>query len=58
MGRIGRRKTVLLSILITAFALFVPVVSYNMVTVLLVLSICMVYLLINSLANKKVNMMK
>lgn len=39
MGRIGRRKTVLLSILITTFALFVPVLSYNMVSVLVALAL-------------------
>jgi fucose permease len=39
MGKIGRRKTVLLSILITSAALFVPVVSYNFVTVLLALAL-------------------
>lgn len=39
MGRIGRRKTVLLSIVITSLALFVPIVSYNFITVLLALSL-------------------
>jgi len=39
MGKIGRKKTVLLCILITAAALFVPVISYNLVTVLVALSL-------------------
>ena len=39
MGRIGRRKTVLVSIVITSLALFVPIVSYNFITVLLALSL-------------------
>ena len=39
MGKIGRRKTVLLSILITSIALFVPVVFYNFVTVLVALAL-------------------
>lgn len=39
MGRIGRRKTVLLSILITTIALFVPLLSYNMVSVLAALAL-------------------
>ncbi|MBN2762485.1 MAG: MFS transporter [Bacteroidales bacterium] len=39
MGRIGRRKTVLISIVATAIALFVPVVSYSFVTVLLALAL-------------------
>jgi len=39
MGRIGRRKTVVISIVITSFALFVPIISYNFITVLLSLSL-------------------
>lgn len=39
MGKIGRKKTVLLSILITAISLFIPVISYNIVTILIALSL-------------------
>lgn len=39
MGKIGRRKTVILSILITSIALFVPIVSFNFAAVLLSLSL-------------------
>lgn len=39
MGKIGRRKTVLLSILITSLALFVPAAFYNFITVLIALSL-------------------
>lgn len=39
MGKIGRRKTVLLSILITSIALFIPVVFYNFMVMLLALSL-------------------
>lgn len=39
MGTIGRRKTVLISILITSVALFVPFISYTFVTVLLALAL-------------------
>ena len=39
MSKIGRRKTVLLSILINAFALFLPVLSYNFVSILGALSL-------------------
>jgi MFS transporter, FHS family, L-fucose permease len=34
MTRIGRRKTVVISILINAVALFIPVISYNFISVL------------------------
>lgn len=39
MGKIGRRRTVLLSIMVTAMALFVPVLSYSMASVLLALAL-------------------
>jgi len=39
MGKIGRKKTVLISIVITAIALFVPFVAYTMVTVLIALAL-------------------
>ncbi len=38
MGKIGRRKTVFASIVITSIALFVPMASYNFVTILLALA--------------------
>ncbi|MBK5261211.1 MAG: MFS transporter [Peptostreptococcaceae bacterium] len=38
MGKIGRRKTVLISILITSVALFVPIITYNFVSILLALA--------------------
>jgi len=38
MGRIGRRKTVFASIVISSIALFVPIVSYNFITVLMALA--------------------
>ena len=39
MGKIGRRKTVLISILITSVALFIPVLSYSFITVLAALGL-------------------
>jgi len=39
MGKIGRKKTVSISILITSVALFTPIISYNFVTVLIALSL-------------------
>jgi MFS transporter, FHS family, L-fucose permease len=39
MGKIGRRKTVLLSILITSLALFIPIIFYNFITVLMALAL-------------------
>ncbi len=38
MGKIGRRKTVFASIVISAIALFIPILVYNFVTVLLALA--------------------
>ncbi|MBS1736816.1 MAG: MFS transporter [Bacteroidetes bacterium] len=38
MSKIGRRKTVFASIVITAIALFIPIVSYNFVSILLALA--------------------
>jgi len=38
MGKIGRKKTVLVSILITSIALFIPVLSYNFISVLVAFS--------------------